>query len=72
MTSKEKDEPTILKAERIRRIARGSGVNEKDVRELIAQWNKSRKMMKGIQGNRKMSKQMRKMMKSGDFEDLAM
>ena len=29
-------------------------------------------MMKGIQGNRKMSKQMRKMMKSGDFEDLSM
>tara|TARA_B100000902_G_scaffold19481_2_gene23338 strand:- start:1568 stop:2926 length:1359 start_codon:yes stop_codon:yes gene_type:complete len=68
MTSKEKDEPTILKAERIRRIARGSGVNEKDVRELIAQWNKSRKMMKGIRGNRQLRKQMKSMM--GDMDDM--
>jgi len=72
MTENEKNNPQILKAERIKRVARGSGVTEKNVRELIAQWNKSRKMMKGIQGNRKMSKQMRKMMKSGDFEDLSM
>ncbi len=72
MTEHEKNNPQVLKAERIKRVARGSGVTEKNVRELIAQWNKSRKMMKGIQGNRKMSKQMRKMMKSGDFEDLSM
>ena len=72
MTENEKNNPQILKAERIKRVARGSGVTEKNVRELIAQWNKSRKMMKGIQGNRKMSKQMRKMMKSGDLDDLSM
>jgi signal recognition particle subunit SRP54 len=70
MTSKEKDEPTILKAERIRRIAKGSGVNEKDVRELIAQWNRSRKMMKGIKGNRQLRKQMKSMM--GDMDDMDM
>lgn len=68
MTSKEKDEPTILKAERIRRISRGAGVNEKDVRELIAQWNRSRKMMKGIRGNRQLRKQMKSMM--GDMDDM--
>ena len=72
MTENEKNTPQILKAERIKRVARGSGVTEKNVRELIAQWNKSRKMMKGIQGNRKMSKQMRKMMKSGDLDDFSM
>ena len=72
MTENEKNNPQILKSDRIRRVARGSGVTEKNVRELIAQWNKSRKMMKGIQGNRKMSKQMRKMMKSGEFENLTM
>ncbi|CAI8221892.1 MAG: Signal recognition particle protein [Methanobacteriota archaeon] len=72
MTENEKNNPQILKAERIKRVARGSGVTEKNVRELIAQWNKSRKMMKGIQGNRKMSKQMRKMMKSGDLDDFSM
>ena len=67
MTSYEKDEPQILKAERIRRIAKGSGVNEKDVRELLAQWNRSRKMMKGIKGNRQLRKQMKSMM--GDETD---
>ncbi|MBT7938945.1 MAG: signal recognition particle protein, partial [Euryarchaeota archaeon] len=70
MTNFEKDEPMSLKAERIRRVAHGSGVKEKEVRELIAQWNRSRKMMKGMSGNRKMSKQMRAMMKSGDFDDM--
>jgi signal recognition particle subunit SRP54 len=70
MTNFEKDEPMSLKAERIRRVAHGSGVKEKEVRELIAQWNRSRKMMKGMSGNRKLSKQMRAMMKSGDFDDM--
>ena len=52
----------------IRRIARGSGVKEKDVRELIGQWNRSRKMMKGMSGNRKMNKQMKRMMKDPDMD----
>ncbi len=68
MTTKEKDEPVKIKAERIRRVARGSGVNEKDVRELISQWNRSRKMMKGMSGNRKMNKQMKRMMKDTDMD----
>ena len=68
MTAWEKNEPAKIKADRIRRIARGSGVREKDVRELIGQWNRSRKMMKGMGGNRKLNKQMRKMMKDGDMD----
>ena len=68
MTAWEKNEPAKIKADRIRRIARGSGVREKDVRELIGQWNRSRKMMKGMGGNRKLNKQMRKMMKEGDMD----
>ena len=68
MTAWEKNEPAKIKAERIQRIARGSGVKEKDVRELIAQWKRSRKMMKGMGGNRKLNKQMRKMMKDGDMD----
>ena len=74
MTIYEKDEPAKIKADRINRIARGSGVREKDVRELIGQWNRSRKMMKGMSGNRKMNKQMKKMMQEteGGFEDFEM
>ena len=68
MTGWEKNEPAKIKAERIQRIARGSGVKEKDVRELIAQWKRSRKMMKGMGGNRKLNKQMRQMMKDGDMD----
>jgi len=68
MTAWEKNEPAKIKVDRIRRIARGSGVREKDVRELIGQWNRSRKMMKGMGGNRKLNKQMRKMMKEGDMD----
>tara|TARA_B100001094_G_scaffold304027_1_gene332602 strand:- start:2575 stop:3147 length:573 start_codon:yes stop_codon:yes gene_type:complete len=69
MTTHEKDEPAKIKADRIRRIARGSGVKEKDVRELIGQWNRSRKMMKGMSGNRKMNKQMKRMMRDSEMED---
>ena len=68
MTAWEKNEPAKIKADRIKRIARGSGVKEKDVRELIGQWNRSRKMMKGMGGNRKLNKQMRKMMKDGEMD----
>ena len=72
MTEDEKNEPNILKAERIRRIARGSGVKEKNVRELLAQWNRSRKMMKGIKGNRKLRRQMKGMMSDMDDMDMPM
>ena len=72
MTEEEKNEPHILKAERIRRIARGSGVKEKNVRELLAQWNRSRKMMKGIKANRKLRRQMKGMMSDMDDMDMPM
>jgi signal recognition particle subunit SRP54 len=74
MTTFEKNEPAKVKAERIRRIARGSGVREKDVRELIAQWGRSRKMMKGMSSNRQMSKKMKSMMRdeSMDLEGLGL
>ncbi|HIG03919.1 MAG TPA: signal recognition particle protein [Candidatus Poseidoniales archaeon] len=68
MTNFEKDNPKSMKAERIRRIARGAGVNEKEVRELISQWGRSKKMMKGMTSNRKMSRQMKQMMKGNDMD----
>jgi signal recognition particle subunit SRP54 len=49
------------------RIAKGSGTNPKDVRELIKQYNMSRKAIKGLGGNRKVRRQLEKMMKSGEF-----
>ncbi len=70
MTSNEKQDPQIIKGERIRRVARGSGVMEKDVRALLSQWQKSRKMMKGIKGNRRMHKQLNQMMREGALDDV--
>ena len=68
MTQKEKDEPLLLKSQRIRRIARGSGTNEKDVKELLNQWNRSKKMMRGMKGDRKMRRQMQSMLDVDDHD----
>ena len=46
MTPKEREKPKILSSSRIRRVARGSGSTEKEVKQLITQYNQMRKMMK--------------------------
>jgi signal recognition particle subunit SRP54 len=48
MTPKERDKPKILSSSRIRRVARGSGTTEKEVKQLLAQYNQMRKMMKTL------------------------
>jgi signal recognition particle subunit SRP54 len=46
MTPKEREKPKILSSSRIRRVARGSGTTEKEVKQLLTQYNNMRKMMK--------------------------
>ncbi|MBT7912892.1 signal recognition particle protein, partial [Candidatus Bathyarchaeota archaeon] len=58
MTQKEKDEPKTLNRSRIQRVARGSGTDEREVRELIKQYNNMRKMLKQMKGSRRMRRQM--------------
>ncbi len=48
MTPQERDKPKIFTASRIRRVARGSGTAEKDVKELLKQYATMKKMMKTI------------------------
>lgn len=48
MTKEERENPKILNASRIARIARGSGTSEKDVKELIQRYYMLRKMTKKI------------------------
>ncbi len=48
MRRDELEEPKILNASRIRRIARGSGKSERDVKELVNQYNTVKKMMKSF------------------------
>jgi signal recognition particle subunit SRP54 len=50
MTAAEKQDPGIISASRIARIAKGSGVKESDVRMLLDQFNKMKKMMKMMGG----------------------
>ena len=67
MTEQELDNPKIIKHARIERIARGSGATISDVRQLLKQYNTSKKAIKGMMGNRKMRRQLMKQMGSGDF-----
>ena len=52
MTVEEREDPRILNASRIRRIARGSGAEEAEVKELIKQFNAMKKMFKSLRGKR--------------------
>ena len=56
MTPEELDNPRIIKAPRIRRIARGAGVGPIDVKGLLKHYENSRKMVKDITSNRKKRK----------------
>jgi len=62
MTEEELEDPKIIKSSRVLRIARGSGTSPKDVRELLRQYNMSKKAIKGFLGNRKMRRQLLKQM----------
>ncbi|MFA5363761.1 MAG: signal recognition particle protein Srp54 [Candidatus Bathyarchaeia archaeon] len=46
MTPKEREKPKTLSSSRIHRVARGSGTSEKEVKQLLTQYNQMRKMMK--------------------------
>ncbi len=48
MTPKERENPKILSSSRIRRVARGSGTSDKEVKELVQQYNMMRRMMKQL------------------------
>ena len=70
MTNEEMENPKMIKSSRVIRIARGSGVDPRDVRELLRQYNTSKKAVKGFMGNRKLRKQMLKQLQAGGMEDL--
>ncbi len=50
MTEQERDHPEILDASRIRRIARGSGTREEDVRAMLRDYKRAKKLMKMVKG----------------------
>ena len=50
MTPKEREDPTIINSSRIRRIAKGAGVPESEVRELLKQYEQIKKITKMFSG----------------------
>ena len=66
MTKEEMENPSIVRASRIKRISRGSGVENKDVKELLKYYNMTKRMMKGLSGNRKMRKNLMKQLQFGN------
>ena len=48
MTPKERENPKIFSSSRVRRVARGSGTSEKEVKELLQQYHMMRRMMKQL------------------------
>lgn len=63
MTKEEKENPDIINASRIKRIAKGSGTSEKEVRDLLKHYKKAKKIMRMTKGG--------KALKRGPFAKLA-
>lgn len=54
MTPKERENPKILNSSRMRRIAKGSGTDRKEVKELLKQYSTMRKMLKNFRRKKKL------------------
>jgi signal recognition particle subunit SRP54 len=54
MTPEEKDNPKTFNASRIRRVARGSGTSDKEVKELLKQYVMMRRMLKTLRRTKKL------------------
>ncbi|MFO8016323.1 MAG: signal recognition particle receptor subunit alpha [Candidatus Woesearchaeota archaeon] len=70
MTKEELEEPDKISGSRIDRIAKGSGLNTSDVRELLKQYKSGKKMMKMMKGEKGMDKMMKKMQGMGGMQGI--
>ena len=62
MTEHELTHPEVIKQSRVKRISKGSGMRNEDVKELLKYYNTTKKAMKGF-GKRKMSGPLGQMMR---------
>ena len=53
MTPEERDNPKMFNASRMKRVAKGSGTNEKEVKELLKQYVMMRRMLKTMRRRKK-------------------
>jgi signal recognition particle subunit SRP54 len=64
MTNEERENPEMIQASRIKRIARGAGVENREVKEVLKYYHMTKRMMKGFSSDRKMR---RNLMRQLDF-----
>ncbi len=50
MTKKERANPDLFNASRVKRVARGAGMSERDVKELLTNYKRSKDVMKASKG----------------------
>lgn len=70
MTPQERQEPKILNSSRVHRVARGSGTSDKEVKELLNQYNLMKKMMKTMRRKRGFPFLGKQMPMGGQLKDL--
>jgi len=68
MTAEELDHPMVIKGDRIRRIAHGSGQKPQEVRQLLKFWETTRKAAHGIASNRKLRRQLERQLGGGELK----
>ena len=68
MTDAEMTDPKTVKSSRVQRIARGAGVSPREVKELLRNYEMSRKAIKGFAGNRKMRKQLMQQLEASGMD----
>lgn len=69
MTKRERADPQLINESRIKRIAKGSGLREQDVRELLHQYKQMKKLMKQLGGLTGLKRgQLQKLMKQFGFK----
>jgi signal recognition particle subunit SRP54 len=66
MTGEELDNPQVIKADRVHRIAQGSGQRPGEVRALLKHFETTRKAAHGIASNRRLRRQLEKQFGSGE------
>ncbi|MGP6207042.1 signal recognition particle protein Srp54 [Cuniculiplasma sp. SKW3] len=67
MTYRELENPDIINAKVIRRVARGSGTEEQDVRNLMKEFKAMKENAKMMKGNRALKKMLKNQMKGSDL-----
>jgi signal recognition particle subunit SRP54 len=63
MTAAEKEDPSIINSNRIKRIAKGAGKTEADVKEMLKQYEMGRKMLSKLKKGKRLGGPMGQMLK---------